>query len=134
MAKDQLFQGFVGAAGVAGGSQSSAQLASLVTQLTQMSYGRQDELESDRWGVELMAYSGFDPEEMLTVMDILETAGGANGPEFFSTHPKPANRREYIRGIIQELFPGGVSGDLSTGETLHGSGRGVPVERDAASN
>ena len=131
LAKNQLFQGIVGAAGVAGGSQDSAQLAQLVTQLTQMKYGRQDELESDRWGVELMTYAGFDPEQMLIVMDILEQAGGGagGGPEFMSTHPKPANRREYIRGIIGDLFPNGVPSDLTRGATLHGSSEGTPVER-----
>lgn len=135
IAKDQLFQSIVGAAGVAGGTESTAQIAKLVTQLTQMSYGRQDELESDRWGVELMTYAGFDPEEMLTVMDILEsTAGSAGGPpEFFSTHPKPANRREYIRGIIAELFPGGVPSNLTRGERLHEAGRDFPVERELTS-
>lgn len=131
IAKDQLFQGIVGAAGVAGGSQSSAQIAQLVTQLTQMKYGRQDELESDRWAVQLMTYGGYHPEQMLTVMDILEKAsGGAGaGPEFMSTHPKPANRREYIRGIIEELFPEGIPRDLTPGASLHGSAGGVPVER-----
>lgn len=132
IAKSQMFEGIIGAAGVAGGGQSSAQLAQLVTQLTQMKYGRQDELESDRWGVELMTHAGFDPEQMLIVMDILEQAGGGGGtPEFLSTHPRPANRREYIRGIIDELFPGGVPGDLSDGASLHGSQNGIPVERDA---
>jgi len=131
IAQDQLFQGIVGAAGVAGGSQSSAQMAQLVTQMTQMSYGRQDELESDRWGINLMTYAGFDPEEMLTVMDILEQAsGGAGaGPEFMSTHPKPANRREYIRGIIKEQFPDGVPDNLTRGEPLHRQPSGIQVER-----
>lgn len=132
IAKDQLFQGIVGAAGVAGGSQSTADMAQLVTQLTQMKYGRQDELEADRWGVELMTMAGFDPAEMLTVMDILEqSSGGAGGgPEFMSTHPKPANRREYIRGIIGELFPDGVPDDLTRGTNLHGSQGGSPVEQE----
>lgn len=132
IAKDQLFQGLVGAAGVAGGTADTAQIAQVVAQLTQMKYGRQDELESDRWAVELMTYAGYHPEQMLTVMDILETAsGGAGaGPEFMSTHPKPANRREYIRGIIEELFPDGIPNDLTPGAPLH-AGRGTPVERDA---
>ncbi len=132
MAKDHLFQGVVGAAGVAGGSQESAQLANVVSQVTQMKYGRQDELESDRWGVELVAYAGYDPEEMLTVMDILEqSSGGASGsPEFMSTHPRPANRRDYIRGIIAERFPQGVPDDLTRGATLHGDQPGIPVEHN----
>ncbi len=132
MAKGQLFQGFVGAAGVAGGGQDAARLASVAAQFTQMKYGRQDELESDRWAIDLMAYAGYQPEEMLTVMDILEQAsGGASGqPEFMSTHPRPANRREYIRGIIAERFPQGIPDDLTRGATLHGGQTGIAVEKE----
>jgi predicted Zn-dependent protease len=133
IAKDQLLQGIVGAAGVAGGSPDTAQIAQVVAQLTQMKYGRKDELESDRWAVELMTYAGFHPEQMLTVMDILEQASGGagGGPEFMSTHPKPANRREYIRGIIAELFPDGIPSDLTRGANLHGGTGGIQVERES---
>jgi predicted Zn-dependent protease len=72
-----------------------------------MKYGRGDELESDRWGVELMTLAGYDPNHMIEVMDILERAGGAAPPEILSTHPSPANRREYINKIIAEKFPYG---------------------------
>jgi predicted Zn-dependent protease len=37
-------------------------------------------------------------------MDILEkSSGGAGGPEFMSTHPRPANRKEYIQKILDNL-------------------------------
>ncbi len=125
IAKGHLLQGIVGAAGVAGGTQSSAQLAQMIATVTQLKYGRQAELESDRWAVVLMADAGFNPEEMITVMDILEDAGGgAAPPEIFSTHPKPANRREYIRDILREQFPGGVDAALGRGAPLHPDGGG----------
>ncbi len=109
MAKGNLTQGIVSAAGVAGGSQGSAQLAALVGNVITMKYGREAELESDRWGILLMVLAGFDPNHLLTVMDILEqSSGGGSTPEFMSTHPLPENRREHINRIIADKFPDGL--------------------------
>lgn len=113
MAKGNLIQGIVGAAGVAGGDISSSQIAAQVGQMVQMRYGREDELESDRWGIEIMTIAGYDPRHLMEVMDVLESSAGSGGPpEFLSTHPKPANRREYIERIIKEKFPDGVPNGL----------------------
>ena len=63
--------------------------------------GRGDELESDDLGVLLMLNSGYNPEEMIGVMQILKTAAGPNRvPEFQSTHPDPENRIEKIKEAI----------------------------------
>jgi predicted Zn-dependent protease len=112
MAQNQLFQGLAAAGGVAGGDAQSAQMAQAVAQMVQMKYGREDELESDKWGVRLTALAGYDPRSMIGVMEVLERAGGAGPPEFFSTHPKPANRVEYIKRVIAEEFPEGVPAGL----------------------
>ena len=103
MAKGSLIQGLVGAAGVAGGGTSSASAANYVGNMMQMKYGRGDELESDEWGVKLMLLAGYDPEQLLGVMDILAKGGGGGGPEFMSTHPRPENRKEYIKEILADL-------------------------------
>lgn len=109
MANSGLIQGLVGAVGVAGGGYESANAAAYVGNIVNMKYGRADELESDRWGVELMAVAGYNPTHLETVMDVLEkTSGGGGGPEFMSTHPRPENRREYIKTIIAEKFPNGL--------------------------
>lgn len=112
LAKQKLTQGLVGAAGVAGGSAESAQMAAAVGQLVNMKYGRDDELESDRWGVELTALAGYDPRSMIGVMKILDEAGAGGPPEMLSTHPKPANRVQYIKAVIAEAFPDGVPDGL----------------------
>ncbi len=113
MAKGSLIGGIAGAAGVAGGDINSTRAAAWVGNVFNMKYGRDDELESDRWAVDLMVRAGYNPEHMLTVMDILEqSSGGAGPPEFLSTHPKPANRREYLQRIINERFPEDISPDL----------------------
>lgn len=109
IAKAELTEGLTGAVVVASGDARSAQVAQVVGQLVNMSYGREDELESDRLGVRLMAEAGYDPRGMIRVMEILRDAGGgANQPEFFSTHPNPDNRIERIRQAIDEVFPNGV--------------------------
>lgn len=109
MAKGSLLRGIAGAAGVAGGDINSSRMASYVGNIVNMKYGRGDELESDLWGVELMTMAGYNPEHMMEVMDVLEeSSGGGAPPEFMSTHPRPANRKEYIQKIIAEKFPNGI--------------------------
>lgn len=110
MTSGSLMQGLARAAGVAGGTRGSQQAAGMVAGLVHKSYGRKQELESDGWGVKIMVYAGYHPEALLTVMDVLEAASpGSSGPEFMSTHPRPANRSDYIRQIIGEYF---TDGDL----------------------
>lgn len=72
-----------------------------IGQSTLLKNGRGDELESDELGVLFMIQSGYDPYEMVTVMEILKAAGGPNRtPEFQSTHPDPENRIEKIKEAI----------------------------------
>lgn len=65
--------------------------------------GRDDELESDKLGVLFMINSGYNPQEMIGVMEILKKAAGPNRtPEFQSTHPDPDNRIEKIQEAIKK--------------------------------
>ena len=102
IAKMELTQGLTGAAVVASGDYSTAQAAQMIGNLINMKYGRDQELESDDWGVRLMMEAGYDAEQLIGVIDILEQAGGGQRQsEFMSTHPSPENRREMIRDAIQ---------------------------------
>ena len=68
-----------------------------------MANGRDDELESDELGVLFMIKAGYNPEEMIGVMQILKNAAGPNRvPEFQSTHPDPENRIEKIKEAINK--------------------------------
>ncbi|MER3373503.1 MAG: M48 family metalloprotease [Allomuricauda sp.] len=74
-----------------------------IGQNTLLTNGRDDELESDELGVQFMIQSGYDPYEMITVMEILKAAAGPNRvPEFQSTHPDPENRIEKIKEAIKK--------------------------------
>ncbi len=76
-------------------------LVSGIGQQTLLTNGRGDELESDDLGVKFMIKAGYNPEEMIGVMEILKAAAGPNRvPEFQSTHPDPDNRIEKIREAI----------------------------------
>lgn len=115
LAKAQLSQGISTATVIAAydpqrpETRYSAQVAALIGQLVTMRFGREDELESDRWGVKLTSGGGYDPRAEIRVMEILAEAGGrGSAPEFFSTHPNPENRIERIKSAIAELFPQGV--------------------------
>ncbi|MBT8191048.1 MAG: M48 family metallopeptidase [Saprospiraceae bacterium] len=102
MAKSGFIQGIIQSVMLgSGGDPSMAQVAGVVGNYVNLSYGRDQELESDDWGVRLMLEAGYDPEELISVMDILEEAsGGRNVPEFQSSHPSPENRREMIEEAI----------------------------------
>lgn len=74
-----------------------------IGQNTLLKNGRGDELESDELGVLFMLQSGYNPEDMIRVMEILKEAAGPNRvPEFQSTHPDPDNRIERIRAAIEK--------------------------------
>lgn len=74
-----------------------------IGQNTLLKNGRDDELESDELGVLFMIEAGYDPNEMIRVMEILKSAAGPDRiPEFQSTHPDPENRIEKIRAAIEK--------------------------------
>jgi predicted Zn-dependent protease len=59
-----------------------------------MKFGRDDELQSDDFGVQYMINAGYNPNSMIEVMEILAEAGGGemDRDEFMNSHPSPANR------------------------------------------
>lgn len=102
LAQQGLTQGILSGVAV-GVDPNTAQGAAAIASLINMKYGRGDELQSDDLGVKFMIETGYDPEKMIEVMQILKEAAGPNRvPEFQSTHPDPANRIEKIKEAIQK--------------------------------
>ncbi|WP_455170171.1 M48 family metalloprotease [Aegicerativicinus sediminis] len=91
---------------VSTGAQVGADMGNVVAgigQTTLLKNGRGDELESDDLGVKFMMKAGYNPEQMIQVMEILKRAAGPNRvPEFQSTHPDPDNRIERIKESIEK--------------------------------
>ena len=102
MSKQNLTQGIL--SGVAVGiDPSTAQGAAALANIINMSYGREDELESDDLGVKFMIDAGYNPSELIGVMKILKEAAGPNRTnERLSTHPDPENRIEKIKEAIEK--------------------------------
>ena len=60
-----------------------------------LKYGRDDELESDRLGVEYAARAGWDPDSVprfLTTLSRLDAMSVRGVPNWLSTHPDPGSR------------------------------------------
>lgn len=101
ISKQGLTQGILSGVAVGSESQSATQMAAVIANVVNMKYGRDDELESDNLGVKFMIEAGYNPEEMIGVMEILKNAAGPNRvPEFQSTHPDPENRIQKIQEAI----------------------------------
>lgn len=80
------------------------QIASVVNQTLTTRYGRQDEYESDEIGAWLMLLAGYDPQEILGVLEILrDSAKGPRPPEMLSTHPHPENRIVRIKEVLANM-------------------------------
>ncbi len=111
IAKSQLTQGLSGAAVIAacdptnsGGCIAASEVAAIVGQLINMQFSRADEIQADWLGVCFMHNSGFDPQDMVKVMQIIDSLSqGPHPPEFLSTHPDPGSRITEIQQDIQNL-------------------------------
>ena len=111
IAKSQLTQGITGAAVIAAcdpnspnGCVAASELAAVVGNLIDMKYSRADETEADWLGVCFMNDSGYDTQDMVKVMQILNSLSqGQQPPEFLSSHPDPGNRILAIQDDIQNI-------------------------------
>ena len=106
LAQMELAQGITGAVTMATYDPSNPNtgfIAQSVANMIQLKYGRGQELQSDNLGVRFMMESGYNPENLIAVMEVLKQASGpSNTPEFQSSHPDPENRKEAIQAAIKE--------------------------------
>jgi Zn-dependent protease with chaperone function len=65
-------------------------------------YSRKHESEADRLGLELMARAGYDPAASVDVWKRMAEAGGAQPPEFLSTHPSHETRIRDLEDHLKE--------------------------------
>jgi predicted Zn-dependent protease len=104
MAQKGLLNGIIQGVAMGSGTMNGGQIANYVGQMVNMKYGRDDELESDEYGVKYCHQAGYDARAALEVMEVLaEASGGANRSDFNSTHPNPANRIEKIKEHLANL-------------------------------
>jgi predicted Zn-dependent protease len=97
-------------------NQGEVAAADIALQLVDLKYSREDEKTADLGGMDYMLRAGYNPNGMVETMQILQKEEEANNScDFFSTHPSPENRIDYLRARIQSHYLGGIAG-TKTGE------------------
>lgn len=116
-----LLAGQVGAA-VGGVDQNVAGIAlagaGVGAQMVQMKYGREQELQSDEYGMRYMKLAGYDPQGAIALQETfvrISEARGGNKDGFlqglFASHPPSRERVEKNKATAAQLGAGGVTGE-----------------------
>ena len=66
-------------------------------------FSRKHESEADYMGLIFMTMAGYNPSTAITFWQKMSANGGANIPEFMSTHPSDATRINDIKEYLSEL-------------------------------
>ena len=61
-----------------------------------MKYSRGDESQADAVGAVILYKAGYNPQGMVDFFKTMGSSSGSAPPEFFSSHPNPANRQQAI--------------------------------------
>lgn len=98
----------IGAALAGGGDGSGALIAGSMaaTQATLLSYGREDESDADKFGLQYMLRSGYNPKGMAKSFQVLQNKSlgvGSDFPTYLSTHPNINGRIATVNSYIRTL-------------------------------
>jgi predicted Zn-dependent protease len=84
--------------------QSVLQAADIARQILSLQYSRDDEKVADLGGLDYMTRAGYNPYAMVETIQMLQKQNEIRPLEFFSTHPSPQNRIEYLTEKIQRTY------------------------------
>ncbi len=77
-------------------------------------YGRDDELESDHYGMMIMSEAGYDPQGAVSLQETFVRMSEGRNPGFFdglfASHPPSQDRVDANRAFAQQLPQGGIIG------------------------
>jgi predicted Zn-dependent protease len=135
MSKGMLAQGGLLAAQVAASDSDYGSLymagAGLAAQLALQKYGRDAELESDRYGMDYMRRAGYDVSGAVTLQETFVRMSGdksSSGFEgLFASHPPSQERVEANRRHAAKLAPGGELGVESFAAAMAATMRAKPA-------
>jgi len=92
-----------------------------------MKYSRSDESEADAVGTVILYKAGYNPQGMVDFFKTMGAEGGPAPPEFFSSHPNPANREQAIAKQIAPWPKSNYNQDNSNFEKVHAHAAEVKV-------
>ncbi|MDX7733313.1 M48 family metallopeptidase, partial [Aeromonas caviae] len=96
----------IGSSDSLGGAATMAALGLGVQVGIALPFGRTQESEADRLGLELMARAGFNPAEAVTLWQNMSAAsGGKAPPQLLSTHPSDQSRIANLQAQQAEVQP-----------------------------
>jgi len=135
MSRGMLAQGGLLAAQVAASDSDYGNLymagAGLAAQLTLQKYGRDAELESDRYGMDYMRRAGYDPQGAVALQEtFLRMSGNKESSWFdglFASHPPSQERLDANRRHAARLGPGGETGADSYAAAIAATMRAKPA-------
>jgi predicted Zn-dependent protease len=120
---------FLGAAGAGGAAVGLLGQLALIAGM--FAYSRENELQADEIGLELMSRAGYAPQEAPRIWQQLvdEYKGDPEneataGSILFATHPAPADRLEKLASLAQKMPTDGHVGKAAFVEAIH------PIRRD----
>ena len=76
----------------------------LGSQLGSLAFSRNHETESDKMGLVFMAMAGYNPEEAPLFWERMAAQGGAQQPQFLSTHPNHDTRIADLYAYMDEAL------------------------------
>lgn len=103
----ELVGAYVGRNGSSPASQQAMALLGLGAQVgVMLPFSRKHEREADRYGQQLMAQAGYDPQAAAALWQRMQAReSGPRPPLLLSTHPDPAARSEDLRQRAAEHLP-----------------------------
>jgi beta-barrel assembly-enhancing protease len=91
-------------------NQGEVVVADIALQIVALKYSREDEKTADLGGMDYMFRAGYNPNGMVETMQILQKEDASGASDFFSTHPSPENRIDYLRARAQTHYLDGIAG------------------------
>src|SRR5678816_3563175 len=92
-----------------------------------MKYSRSDESQADTVGTVILYKAGYNPQGMADFFQTMGAQGGSAPPEFFSSHPNPANRQQAIQKQIAGWPSQNYSSDNANFDKVRQHASGVKV-------
>ncbi len=118
MSRGMLMQGLVVATSIAASDSNYGDLAvggaSVAAQMTMMKYGRDAELESDKYGMRYMSRAGYDPQGAVALQETFVRLSEGRNQDWlsglFASHPPSQERVKANRKTAKKLGAGGTLG------------------------